>query len=522
MTRWAHAPEIRDQMVLFPTRLDDVIPPGHRVRALDAMLSQLDWSDWEALYHDRLGQPAIPPRVIASALLYGIMCRIRASRRLEEALQVRNDFRWLVEGRTIDHSTFSGFRKKNAKQLKSLFVKICILARDLGYLSLTRVAFDGTRERANNRRSGTRTPGQLREMRDALAAKYDEISKQADEEDAQDAKLFPEASPKPVPNDLGKIKEKLDQLSGLLEELDRAKEAGVCPKRLPITDPDARMMPNKEGGFAPNYTPVATVDVQSGLVVDGEVLNVINEDVHLIPSLDQVIDTFQVTSPPDVLIDELNATGSNLAQCHERGITVYSPCPTPDPEKNPALRDTPREPVSEELWDRLPTHKVRVNGVLTDQLDKSAFIYDAEEKCYWCPQGKQLDYKGTTTEASRSGTRIRERYVAPPDACAACPLLTRCVTGKAKSRQISREQHSEHQERHAQHMASSESQEIYKLRRHAGERPFAVIKHQFGLRQFLCRGLDTVRNEWNWALIAFNLERLASLIRSRAGPVGAS
>ena len=67
-------------------------------------------------------------------------------------------------------------------------------------------------------------------------------------------------------------------------------------------------------------------------------------------------------------------------------------------------------------------------------------------------------------------------------------------------------------------MATQEAQELYKLRRHPGERPFAMIKHHFGLRRFLLRGLDAVRDEWCWATIAFNLHRLMSLIRGRAGP----
>ena len=33
--------------------------------------------------------------------------RIRTSRSLEEALQVRLDFRWLAEARSIDHTTIS-------------------------------------------------------------------------------------------------------------------------------------------------------------------------------------------------------------------------------------------------------------------------------------------------------------------------------------------------------------------------------------------------------------------------------
>ena len=86
---WAKAPEVRDQMVLFPQRLDDAIPLDHNVRLMDDILSRLDWTKWEATYDLRRGQPPIPPRVIASVILYGNLTRIRSSRKLEEALQVR-------------------------------------------------------------------------------------------------------------------------------------------------------------------------------------------------------------------------------------------------------------------------------------------------------------------------------------------------------------------------------------------------------------------------------------------------
>ncbi len=52
------------------------------------------------------------------------------------------------------------------------------------------------------------------------------------------------------------------------------------------------------------------------------------------------------------------------------------------------------------------------------------------------------------------------------------------------------------------------------------ERPFAVIKQQFGARRFLLRGLANVKTEWQWLATAFNLERLLSFLRRRAGPPG--
>ncbi len=80
--QWASAPQQREQMVLFAKRLEDAIAPDHTVRMLDSILSspQIRWSEWEAAYHGRLGQPPIHPSVLAKVLLYGLMTRLRASR----------------------------------------------------------------------------------------------------------------------------------------------------------------------------------------------------------------------------------------------------------------------------------------------------------------------------------------------------------------------------------------------------------------------------------------------------------
>ena len=131
---WAKTAEKRDQMVLFPTRLDDAIGAKHRVRAFDLLLRRLDWSKWESFYELKRGQPPIHPRLLVSVILYGLLTRIRSSRALEEALQIRLDFRWLVEGRSIDHTTISEFRRERADALKDTFVQIGLLARELGWM----------------------------------------------------------------------------------------------------------------------------------------------------------------------------------------------------------------------------------------------------------------------------------------------------------------------------------------------------------------------------------------------------
>jgi len=517
---WSKSREPRDQLVLFPSRLDEAIGQDHQVRLLDEILGRLDWSKWEAAYDLRRGQPPIHPRVLASAILYGLLKRIRSSRGLEEALQVRLDFRWLVSGRSIDHTTLSEFRRKNATALKDIFVQIGLVAREMGCLPLETLAFDGTRLRANNRRTGTRTPDRLREMKAELAAKFAELEAKAAAADQQDEEVFGNNRAHTLSQELSDVQRRRKQVDAALAEIERLEQADqTVPKSIPIIDPESRLLPNKEGGFAPNYTPLATVDVDSGFIVSADVISTVDEDKHLILAIEDVQEQFGLDAPPpEMLADGLMATGENLAACAERNIDLYSPLKGQNHADNPALRADLTQPVASLDQKRLPTKKTGRKGDQPEQLDKQAFVYDKANDCYWCPEGKELPYKNTTNETLHGRRRERRRYRASAAACAACPLRELCVQGKTKQRTISREQHESHRETHAAKMATEEAQEKYSRRRHPGERPFAVIKHQFGARRFLLRGIDQVKQEWLWLSAAFNLHRLFGWIHSGVDP----
>jgi len=517
---WAKSREPRDQLVLFPTRLDEVIGQDHQVRLLDAILGRLDWSQWEAVYELRRGQPPIHPQVLTSVILYGLLKRIRSSRGLEESLLVRLDFRWLVSGRTIDHSTLSEFRRKNATALKDLFVQIGLVAREMGCLSLETLAFDGTRLRANNRRTGSRTPDRLREMKAALAAKFTELEARTSAADQQDEEVFGDDQSHTLSQELSDVARRRQQVDAALAEIERLEQANqTIPKSIPLTDPESRILPNKEGGFAPNYTPLATVDVDSGLIVSADVIASVEEDKHLISAIEDVQEQFGLDAPPAAMLaDGLMATGENLAACAERNIDLYSPLKGQNHAENPALRDDLTQPVAVEDRDRLPTKKTGRKGEQKEQLDKQAFVYDQANDSYWCPAGKPLPYQSTTSDMRNGRHQERRRYRAAAEDCAVCPLQSLCVQGKTKHRTISRGPHESHRETHAAKMATEAAQEKYARRRHPGERPFAVIKQQFDARRFLLRGLDQVKQEWLWLSSAFNLHRLFGLIRSGVDP----
>lgn len=279
-------------------------------------------------------------------------------------------------------------------------------------------------------------------------------------------------------------------------------------------------MPNQEGGFAPNFTPLATVDVESGLIVSAEVIANTDEDSHMIAAVEDVQEQFGLASPPpEMLADGLMATGEKLSACAQRSIALYSPIKGPSHADNPALREDPQQPVAAADRARLPVKRVKRSGKQYAQRDKQAFLDDEPADCYWCPEGKKLSDAGTTRETKRNGgVRERRRDKSSPDDCAACPLLAMCVQSQAKLRTIRREQYESLRESHALKMATEAAQEKYARRRHPGERPFAVIKQHFGARRFLLRGLSQVSQEWHWLATAFNLDRLFGLLRGGVGP----
>lgn len=512
---WAAAPQKRDQMVLFSRRLDDAIPADHSVRLLDEILGRLNWTTWESEYDGHRGQPPIHPRVLAGTILHGLLTNVRSSRKLEEALTVRLDFLWLAEGRQIDHTTLSEFRRKHPDRLRDVFVQIGLLARELGWLPLQVLAYDGTRIRSNNRPHGSRTPDEWRKMQSELRQKFTELTAQAEAEDARDAETFGTGSPHKLPADLADTQHRLKKVAAVLAELERVAAAGeTIPSRVPLTDPHSRVTPNKEGGFAPNFTPLVTVDAARGFIVADDVIAMTNEDVHLVGQLEVVQTAFGLESPPpQVLADGAMCSGPNLAALEELGVTLYSPLPKADVSTNPALRADPTLPVPEADWERLP-----MVGKKSPQLHKDAFVYDAQQDCYWCPQGQKLPAVHKTSEDRGDDRLERTRYKADASACAQCPLFTRCVQAGTKQRQVSRDQYETHRDQLAQRMATPEAQAKYHRRKEVAERPFAMIKHHFGVRRFLLRGLDQVRTEWRWLTTAFNLHRMMSLWSTRAGP----
>jgi len=519
MAYWQKPPVEREQMVLFAPTLEDRIPEDHPVRLLDEILASFDWSEWEAEYHGHRGQPPIHPRVLAGILLYGFTRGIRSSRQLEYQVRHGIDFLWLVEGRSIDHSTVCEFRTKFKQPLKSLYRHICRVAMSLGLARLCEVALDGTRVRASNGRMNTLTAEKIEKLLAQLDQQLEDTLSQAEQQDADDADSGSSDAPADkLPAELADLKARRQRLKEQLQQAQAADKArrreGIDPEKnpaqIPAADPDSRVLPNKEGGYAPNYTPMAMTDVHGGFIVATDVLASTAEHSVTLSMLDDLQEMFG-DQPEAVLADGVYATGENLEELEQRSVELFSPLAgqqaVPD---NPAVRDDPTVPVAEADYDRLPRNPQ------SKQLDKAAFVYVEDEDRYYCPQGRPLDYEQTKSETRREQWIVRRVYRSLD--CSDCPLSAACRSPKAsKNRSVSRDVHEKRRQAHAEKMATAEARARYEKRFHAAEVPFAILKQVMNLRRFLLRGLEKVRTEWLWGCTAYNLAKLTRhVLRLRA------
>ncbi len=62
-------------------------------------------------------------------------------------------------------------------------------------------------------------------------------------------------------------------------------------------------------------------------------------------------------------------------------------------------------------------------------------------------------------------------------------------------------------------MQTDEGRSLYAKRKYTVEPVFGIIKSVMGFRQFLLRGIEAVRGEWNLVCIAWNLKKLCAMTR---------
>jgi transposase len=89
------------------------------------------------------------PAPLLGLLVYGYATGVFSSSKLERATYDSVAFRFIATNHRPDHDTIATFRRRFLKEIEALFVKVLLLAREMGVLKMGTVALDGTKIHAN-------------------------------------------------------------------------------------------------------------------------------------------------------------------------------------------------------------------------------------------------------------------------------------------------------------------------------------------------------------------------------------
>src|SRR5215212_2898771 len=144
----------RQQSTLFPECLEDWICEDNPVRVIDVFVSGLDLAElrFEGVDPEATGRPSYHPSVLLKLYIYGYLNRVQSSRRLEREAGRNVEVMWLTGRLAPDHKTIADFRKDNGPAIRKVCTQFVALCREVGLLTKTSVAIDGSKFKAVNNR----------------------------------------------------------------------------------------------------------------------------------------------------------------------------------------------------------------------------------------------------------------------------------------------------------------------------------------------------------------------------------
>lgn len=469
---------------------------------------------WERRYVLTEGKPPYHPRDLTALYLYGMMNRLRSSRQLEMACWNGLDVIWLMSGQHPDHSTIAAFVGRHQAELRLLLQDVCGVGLEAGVITLGHVSVDGTKLEADAGKKTVRSEADIAsdvsKLREAIAALEGAWWANASREQT----LFGGEVPW-MPVGSGTDRQRLARMQAKQSRLERALASIACRGAESVaccgakgicstTDPDSRVMPDKEGKSKPNDNPQVAVDAERGMLVAAEVTDAPDDTGQLIPMVNQVVENCGAF-PDEVSADSGSGTGPAIGVLEESEVTGYvrasgerSEAPSPDTAEGMAVAAAQRgEALSEAQWAALPKDG---KGRIT----KAAFRYDAAADVYRCRMGQTLPFVRSSRDVKKWGVAIRRQY-GEAGACRMCVRASMCCANARKGRTVHHDQYERYRERMRQRMRSPTGRSRYRWRRQTVAPRFGMLKRVLGVRRFMRRGLPAVQAEWLLVCLAVNV-----------------
>jgi len=463
----------RSQITMRPIDVEKLVAEDHPVRAIWAMVSKLDMSRLEAsvkAVEGGKGRSHWDPRLLAAIWIYGYSEGINSARELARMSAYEPGLQWLTGLEEVNYHTLADFRVENKEAQEDIFTQMMGLLRAEGLTDLKRVMQDGTKIKAQASGNSFRRADTIREH---LKLAEEQVHAMGDPNSEELSQQVIKARQRAV----REKKERLELALHELEEIEKARTNSEKAPRVSESDPEARVMKQSDGGFAPSYNVQICTEASNKVIVAVETTQAGTDYDELVHGMEAVqANTGQ--TPEEMVVDGGYIKNANVEEAAERGVDLIGPVAVSNPEAS-----------------------LKKRGVSPD-FYPDKFRYDEQTNTCICPAEKTLRFQRT----SRRDGRSEHQYSAKAADCAKCPFRNQCCP-KTSARMIIRKEDSEAVKAFRAKMQTEEAKQIYRSRAEIAETPNAWIKAKFGLRQFRLRGLRKVGIEAVWACLTYNVRQ---------------
>lgn len=335
---------VRNQAFLpqLPMTLDDRIGADHPVRAIWAVVEQLDLTSLEAeIASNRRqgGRPAIDVRILVALWLFATT---KGEGRASEIAQLCIEhvaYAWICGGVSVSERTLSDFRVAHEAAFEELLTQTIavFIAEDL--VEVSRTTQDGTRIRAS---AGTGSFRRMKSLQTALeAARAHLASIKTSARDPRLSEVKRVARERGARDRVERIEQAIERVREIAAEKKLTEEQLAAPKgapRVSTTDAEATVMKMGDGGFRPAYNvQFATAADGSGVVLGVAVTMRGSDQGEAAPMLEQ-IEERTGRYPAEHLVDAGYASHDAVEKAAQVGTALCAPLP-----KNLAAPGSDRE-----------------------------------------------------------------------------------------------------------------------------------------------------------------------------------
>jgi len=256
----------RQQLVMRPMDVEQLVSEDHEVRAVWEFVGRLDLSAYYEgieVREGETGRPAMDPRLMMSLWIYAYSKGVSSAREVCRLCETDAAYQWLTGIEGVNYHTLSDFRVEHKEGLDELFTQVLGLLSAEGLITLERVMHDGTKVKACASADTFRREERIRAH---LERTREQVRQMGDPREAE------EVGPRVAKARQRAVREKAERLEKALEEFEKvgvlkSSQGEKKEARVSMSDPEARVMKQSDGGFAPSYNVQLTTDAKEKIIV---------------------------------------------------------------------------------------------------------------------------------------------------------------------------------------------------------------------------------------------------------------